>query len=81
MADIGAYAIGTVVAMISAYMVIHWFLDFMRRKSTVGFVIYRVALGLLLFALLASGKLHDMAPKDKVATSLTSSIHIASAKP
>ena len=81
MTDIGAYAIGTVIAMVSAYMVIHWFLGYMRKHSTVGFVIYRVALGLLLFGLLKTGKLHNMAPKEKAASSVTTSIHLASAKP
>jgi len=38
------------VAFISAYLVIHLFLKFITRASMTPFVIYRVALGLLLFA-------------------------------
>ena len=69
--ELGAYVVGFIVAMVSAYMVIHWFLGYMKRNSTVGFVIYRVALGLLLFFLLSTGRLHDRGPKVEAARPTT----------
>jgi len=45
-----ALIVGFVVAFVSAYLVIHLFLKFITHASMTPFVIYRVALGLLLFA-------------------------------
>ncbi len=43
---------------VSGYASIAWLLRFLRARSTVPFVVYRVALGLLLIGLLATGHLH-----------------------
>jgi len=53
----GALAIGLVAAAVSGYASIAWLLRFLRTRTTIPFVIYRIALGLLIFAMLASGRL------------------------
>ena len=50
-------AIGLVAAAVAGYASIAWLLRFLRARSTVPFIIYRVALGLVLMALLATGRL------------------------
>jgi undecaprenyl-diphosphatase len=47
----------TLIAFVTGYAAIAWFLRFISTRSFAPFVIYRVALGLLLFALLAGGAL------------------------
>jgi undecaprenyl-diphosphatase len=44
--------VGVLVSAVSAYLCIHYFLNFIARMSLLPFVIYRVALGLLLLALI-----------------------------
>lgn len=46
-------AIGFVVSAISAYLVIGWLLHWLERRTLSFFVVYRVALGLLILALVA----------------------------
>jgi len=46
--DLSALAVGFVVALISTYACIHYFLAFIRRIGMQPFVIYRVVLGLIL---------------------------------
>jgi undecaprenyl-diphosphatase len=57
--DIGGapLAVGLVVAALSGYASIAWLLKFLRTRSTLPFVVYRVALGLAIIALLALGRL------------------------
>lgn len=50
-------AVGTVMAFFAGYASIAWLLHFLRTRSTFAFVIYRVALGLILLALLGAGVL------------------------
>jgi len=50
-------AIGLLAAAVAGYASIAWLLRFLRARSTVPFIIYRVALGLILIALLATGRL------------------------
>jgi undecaprenyl-diphosphatase len=50
-------AIGTVVSFVSGLAAIAWLLKLLRTRSLLGFVIYRVALGLLLLGLISAGKL------------------------
>ena len=47
--DWASLALGTLLAGVSAYICIHYFLAFIRRIGMQPFVIYRVALGLVLF--------------------------------
>jgi undecaprenyl-diphosphatase len=50
-------AIGVVVTTIASYASIAWLLKFLRTRTTIPFVVYRVALGLLIFAMLFTGRL------------------------
>ena len=52
-----ALAIGLIAAAISGYASIAWLLRFLRVRSTIPFVVYRVALGGVLIFLLATGRL------------------------
>jgi undecaprenyl-diphosphatase len=47
--------VATVVAFVIGYTVIAWLLKFVTTKSFAPFIIYRIALGSLLLALLATG--------------------------
>lgn len=49
--DVMAFA--TAVSAVVAFTCIHWFLNFLRRFSMLGFVIYRLILGALILLLLA----------------------------
>lgn len=49
--DWTAIAVGTIVSGVSAYLCIHYFLSFISKIGMQPFVIYRVALGILLLAL------------------------------
>ena len=49
--------IGAIVAGVFAYVVVRWFLGFMKEHNTFPFIIYRVALGVLLLVLLRSGRI------------------------
>jgi undecaprenyl-diphosphatase len=50
-------AIGLLAAAVAGYASIAWLLRFLRARSTIPFIVYRVALGLVLIALLATGRL------------------------
>lgn len=52
-----AVAIGTAVAFASGMAAIAFLLRFLRTRSTLVFIVYRVALGLTLLGLLSSGRL------------------------
>ncbi|MFJ4740700.1 undecaprenyl-diphosphate phosphatase [Streptomyces sp. NPDC088775] len=53
----GPTIFATVIAFGVGYAVIAWFMNFVTTKSFMPFVIYRVLLGILLFALVAAGVL------------------------
>ncbi|MGL5058053.1 MAG: undecaprenyl-diphosphate phosphatase [Fusobacteriaceae bacterium] len=44
--------VGTVIAFLVAYVVIKWFMDYLRKKNFVGFGYYRIALGILVLLFL-----------------------------
>ncbi|MFI6035803.1 undecaprenyl-diphosphate phosphatase [Streptomyces sp. NPDC051315] len=50
-------AVGTAVSFVVAYASIAWLLRFVAKHSFTAFVIYRIAVGVLLFGLLATGVL------------------------
>lgn len=50
-------AVGTVVSFASGLAAIAWLLELLRTRGMLGFVVYRIALGVLLLGLIASGKL------------------------
>ncbi|WP_432136851.1 undecaprenyl-diphosphate phosphatase [Streptomyces sp. bgisy154] len=53
----GPTLFATVIAFVSGYAVIAWFMKFISTKSFMPFVYYRVALGVVLFALVVGGAL------------------------
>ncbi|NJQ01579.1 undecaprenyl-diphosphate phosphatase [Streptomyces zingiberis] len=53
----GPTVFATFVAFAVGYAVIAWFMKFITRRSFMPFVVYRIALGLLLFALIGAGVL------------------------
>lgn len=65
--DVGSVAgpsfLAALVAGVFAYVVIRWFLDYMKEHNTSIFIAYRIALGVLLFILLRAGVLHTPAPE------------------
>jgi len=56
----GVYLLGTIVAGVSAFAVIHWLLGYVRKHSTQVFVLYRILTGILLLSLLHTGRLKDI---------------------
>ncbi|MFJ7204094.1 undecaprenyl-diphosphate phosphatase [Streptomyces sp. NPDC098789] len=55
--DLAPLAVGTLVSFVVAYASIAWLLKFVAKHSFNAFVIYRIAIGLLLFGLLGTGVL------------------------
>ncbi|GAA0465718.1 undecaprenyl-diphosphate phosphatase [Streptomyces sp. NPDC046215] len=53
----GPTIFATVIAFFVGYAVIAWFMRFISHKSFMPFVVYRILLGLLLFALVGAGAL------------------------
>jgi len=62
---IGASALllGAVVAGAFAYVVVRWFLSYMKEHNTGVFIGYRILLGVALLALLHYGLIKDIPPK------------------
>lgn len=58
--SLGVTLIATLLAFISGYASIAWLMRFVSQNSYTLFVVYRIGLGLLLFALLAAGVLHPL---------------------
>ncbi len=77
---IAPYTLGTIVAGLTAYAVIHWFLGYVRKHNTNIFIIYRIALGVVIILLVGAGKLQNkppQEPKTKVETRLTATTSLA----
>jgi undecaprenyl-diphosphatase len=51
-AEAGPYFTGAIVAGLFAYVVIRWFLGYMKEHNTTGFIVYRILLGVAILALL-----------------------------
>ena len=58
--EAGPYLVSALVAGIFAYVVVRWFLDYMKHHRTDIFIAYRIALGLAVLYLLHSGYLHQI---------------------
>ena len=58
--------VATIVAFIIGYLVIAWLLKFVTTKSFMPFIVYRIALGALVIALLATGVIKDSAKAEVV---------------
>lgn len=54
---IGPYIFSTVVAGAFAYVVVKWFLHYMKENNILIFIIYRIILGILIFVLLGTGRI------------------------
>lgn len=54
-ADVMNLLVGSVVAGLVGYASIAWLIGFLQKHTTYGFIVYRVILGLGIFALLAKG--------------------------
>ncbi|MDR3692423.1 MAG: undecaprenyl-diphosphatase UppP [Fimbriimonas sp.] len=50
--QLGPYLLSAVVAGVVAFVVVNWFLGYMKEHSTTGFIVYRIALGLILLGML-----------------------------
>ena len=59
---------GTLVAFGSGWVSIAWLLSYLRRRSTMVFIVYRVALGLVLLGLLHAGRLQPQSGLENVDT-------------
>ncbi|MCP3102218.1 undecaprenyl-diphosphate phosphatase [Myxococcus sp. K15C18031901] len=60
--------VGTLVAFASGMAAIAWLLNYLRSRTTLVFVVYRVALGLLLLGLLQANVLQPMSGVENVDT-------------
>lgn len=63
---IGPYLLAALVAGVVAYIVVRWFMGYMKEHSTGVFIAYRIALGLLLLFLTHSGKIKDIPKSGEV---------------
>ena len=52
-----ALAIGLLASAVTGYVAIAWLLRFLRTRTMTPFIVYRIALGLVILALLAVGKI------------------------
>jgi undecaprenyl-diphosphatase len=52
---LGVLAVGTIAAFVAGYATIAWLLRFLRTRTTLPFVIYRLAVGLLIVGLVLAG--------------------------
>jgi undecaprenyl-diphosphatase len=67
----GVYLLGTAVAAVSAFAVIHWLLGYVRKHSTMVFIIYRILMGAALIFLLQTGRLKDRTAQDEAVETKT----------
>jgi undecaprenyl-diphosphatase len=51
----GNLVVATLLAFVTGYAAIAWLLRFLSNHSTIVFVVYRVALGVLVLVLVSSG--------------------------
>ena len=58
--------VATVVAFIVGYLVIAWLIKFVTTKSFMPFIVYRIVLGALVMALLATGAIKDSSKAEVV---------------
>ena len=72
--DVGPYLVGAIVAGLFAYVVVKWFLGYMKEHNTSGFIIYRILLGVALLGLVATHQISDAPPKKEVKKAATAPI-------
>jgi undecaprenyl-diphosphatase len=59
---VGATVVATVLAFVVGYAAIAWFLRFLVNHTVLVFVVYRVALGILVLTLVAAGSIKANTP-------------------
>lgn len=64
--ETGPYLAGAVAAGLFAYVVVKWFLGFMKEHNTTIFIIYRVLLGVAILILLHTGYIKSVPPGSDV---------------
>lgn len=57
--SLGLMLLATLVAFLVGFAVIKWFMNYLSRGSFMPFIVYRIALGLAIFLLLALHVIHD----------------------
>ncbi len=60
--EAGIYLMAAVVAGVVAYAVTQWFLGYMKEHNTNLFIVYRIALGVLLLGLVATQRISNSPP-------------------
>jgi undecaprenyl-diphosphatase len=63
------YVFAAIVAGVCAYVIIKWFLGYMKEHNTGIFIAYRIILGIVLLVLLHNGTIHDVPVKELPASS------------
>ena len=69
--ETGPYIVAMIVAGLFAYVVIKWFLGYMRMHNTGIFIAYRIALGVAVLLMLHFHVIHDSHPLGKVTPAST----------
>ena len=69
----GPYLVGALVAGLFAYVIVKWFLGYMREHNTAVFIAYRILLGVAILGLLHMGYLKDP-PRVEEPTAATATI-------
>jgi undecaprenyl-diphosphatase len=57
-AEAGPYLVAALVAGLFAYVVVRWFMGYMKEHNTGIFIAYRIALGILVLFLVHTGRIH-----------------------
>lgn len=65
-ADVGPYLLAAVVAGLFAYVVVRWFMGYMKSHNTGIFIVYRIVFGVAILALVHYHVLSNEMPKDDV---------------
>lgn len=60
----GPYVVAAIVAGLFAYVVVRWFLGYLKEHNTNIFIVWRIVLGLVLLLLLHNGFVQKNAPAD-----------------
>lgn len=66
--ELGQFVVASLVAGLFAYVVIRWFLDYMKQHNTMLFIAYRFFLGVLIILLLAAHVLKEHSTQTTVNT-------------
>ncbi len=60
------YLVSAIIAAVVAYVVINWFLKYMEKHDTVGFIVYRLLLGAVLLGLVATHRIDNSPAKAEI---------------